>query len=87
MVAVVTVILAAAYVLVSLERAFHGRVRGTVAAAVQDLRPREAVPAAIIGVLIITLGFFPGPVLDYSSASVDDLVHRLDSSTTASTEN
>ncbi len=87
MVAVVTVILAAAYVLVSIERAFHGRVRGTVAAAVQDLRPREAVPAAIIGVLIITVGFFPGAVLDYSSASVDDLVHRLDSSTTASTEN
>jgi len=32
------------------------------------------------------LGFFPTAVLDYSGASVDDLVGRLDSSAAVATE-
>lgn len=85
-VAVTTVILAAAAVLVFFERAFHGPVRNPTVLAASDLRPREAVTAAILGVMIIAMGFFPAAVLDYSRASVDDLVDRLDSSTTVATE-
>jgi len=85
-IAVLTVILAAAYVLVFFERAFHGRVRSTSVEATGDLRPREAVSACILGATIVVLGFFPAAVLDYSSASIDHLVGRLDPSTTVATD-
>jgi len=81
-IAVMTVILAAAYVLVFFERAFHGRIRNTIVEGAADLRPRETVAACILGVAIVVLGFFPTAVLDYSSASVDDLVGRLDTAST-----
>jgi len=81
------VVLAAAYVLVFFERAFYGRVRSTVVSAMVDLRPREAVSACVLSVTIVALGFFPNVLLDYSSASVDDLVERLNPSTTVATEN
>ena len=86
-VAVLAVVLAAAYVLVFFERAFYGRVRSTVVSAMVDLRPREAVSACVLSVTIVALGFFPNVLLDYSSASVDDLVERLNRSTTVATEN
>jgi len=86
-IAVLTVILAAAYVLIYFEHAFHGRVRSAIVSATVDLRPREAVSACILGVTIVGLGFFPTALLDYSSASVDDLVDRLNPSTTIATRN
>ncbi len=86
MIAVTTVIIAAAYVLVYYERAFHGRSRSTVVEAAADLRPQEALTAGILSLLIVVLGFFPAAVLDYSSASVDDLVSRLDPSSTVAAE-
>ncbi|MDQ3528593.1 MAG: NADH-quinone oxidoreductase subunit M [Actinomycetota bacterium] len=85
-IAVTTVILGAAYVLVFFERAFHGRMGTPIVEAAADLRPREAVTAGILGVAIVVLGFFPTAVLDYSGASVDDLVGRLDSSAAVATE-
>ncbi|MBA2530237.1 MAG: NADH-quinone oxidoreductase subunit M [Euzebyales bacterium] len=85
-IAVTTVITAAAYVLVFFERAFHGRIGSTIVAAVADLHPREIVAAGMLGVAIVALGVFPTAVLAYSSASVDDLVARLDSSTAVATE-
>jgi len=86
-IAVLTVILTAAYVLIFFERAFHGRVRSTVVSAMVDLRPREAVSACVLSVTIVALGFFPNVLLDFSSASVDDLVERLNPSTAVATEN
>ncbi|MGI8874964.1 MAG: complex I subunit 4 family protein [Egibacteraceae bacterium] len=85
-IAVMTVILTAAYVLVFFERAFHGRIRSTIVEAAADLRAREAVTAGILGVAIVAFGFFPAAVLNYSSASVDDLVRRLDPASTLATE-
>jgi NADH-quinone oxidoreductase subunit M len=79
-IAVLTVILTASYVLVFYERAFHGPVSSPVVDAVKDLGPREAVAALVTGVAILAFGFFPGPVLDTSKASVDVLVERLDPS-------
>ena len=84
-IAVTTVILTAAYVLVYFERAFHGRVRSKVVGSTVDLRASEAITATVLGVMIIVLGFFPAVVLGFSSASVDDLVQRLGSSTTVVT--
>jgi NADH-quinone oxidoreductase subunit M len=85
-IAVTTVILAAAYVLVFFERAFHGRIRSTVVSATCDLRPREAVSAGVLGFAILALGFFPTAALDYSSASVENLVGRLDITTVATAD-
>jgi len=88
-IAVMTVILAAAYVLVFFERAFHGRVRSTIVETAVDLRPREAVTAGVLSVAIVLLGLFPAALLNYSSASIDDLVGRLDVASVANvvTEN
>jgi len=77
-IAVLTVILTASYVLVFYERAFHGPVTSPTVDAVNDLRPREAVAALVTGLAIIAFGFFPGPVLATSKESVDVLVERLD---------
>ncbi|MDQ3538768.1 MAG: NADH-quinone oxidoreductase subunit M [Actinomycetota bacterium] len=85
-VAVTTVILTAAYVLVFFERAFHGRIRSTIVEAAPDLRLHEAVTAGLLGVAIVALGFFPAAVLNYSSASVGDLVSRLDPASTVAAE-
>jgi len=82
-IAVMTVILAAAYVLVFFERAFHGRVRSATVEAAVDLRPREAVTAGVLSVAIVILGLFPAALLNYSSASIEDLVGRLDVATVA----
>jgi NADH-quinone oxidoreductase subunit M len=85
-IAIMTVILAAAYTLVFFERAFHGRIRSTIVEAATDLRPHETVAAGILGVAIVALGFFPVAVLDYSSESVDDLVGRLNPASTVAAE-
>jgi NADH-quinone oxidoreductase subunit M len=76
-IAVLTVILTAAYTLVFYERAFHGRVTSEVVDATTDLRPREATAALVIGTAIIVFGFFPGLLLGVSSGSVDIVVERL----------
>jgi hypothetical protein len=36
----------------------------------------------VLGFSIVAIGFFPAAVLDFSSASVDDLVGRLDPAST-----
>jgi NADH-quinone oxidoreductase subunit M len=76
-IAVLTVVLTAAYVLVFYERAFNGPVTSPVVNAIKDLGPREAVAALVMGLAIITFGFFPGPVLETSRGSVTVLVDRL----------
>ncbi len=83
---VLTVILAAAFVLVFYERAFHGRIRSAVVQSVTDLRRREMVIAGIVGIAILMFGLFPSGILSYTSASVDDLVSRLDNSITVAAE-
>ncbi len=76
-IAVLTVILTAAYVLVFYERTFHGPVTSPVVHAVKDLRPPEAVAALVTGLAILVFGFFPTPVLDTSKETVDLVVQRL----------
>ncbi len=76
--AVVTVILSASYVLVFYERAFHGPVRSPAVRAVRDLRPPEAVAAAVAGAAIIAFGFAPAVLLDTSEPAVAVLVDRFD---------
>jgi NADH-quinone oxidoreductase subunit M len=75
-VAVVGVVLTAAYFLTYYERAFlgppaaHGR-------RVPDLHMREAAAAAVLAVIIFWIGLFPAPFLDMTSGSVLALVERM----------
>ncbi|MBA3884518.1 MAG: NADH-quinone oxidoreductase subunit M [Acidobacteria bacterium] len=85
-IAVLTVIFAAAFVLVFYERAFHGRIRSSVVQSAPDLRRSETVIACVVGIAIVGFGFFPSGLLSYSSASVDDLVSRLATSITVMAE-
>ncbi|MDP9443840.1 MAG: NADH-quinone oxidoreductase subunit M [Actinomycetota bacterium] len=79
-IAVVSVILTAAYMLVVYERAFNGPVTSPVVAAAEDLRRPEAVAAVVTGLAIVAFGFFPGAVLETSEESIRAVVERLSQS-------
>lgn len=77
-IAVLGIILSAAFFLSSYERVFFGPVtRGTVR-GLQDLRPREAIIAVAMGVLVLWIGLFPNPLLTMSRGSVQAVVERIE---------
>ena len=77
-VAVLGVILSAAYFLSYYERAFFGPVTRDAVRRSQDLRPREAVIAAALVVTIFWIGLFPAPLLNITSGSAQALVERVE---------
>ena len=77
-VAVLGVILSAAYFLSYYERAFLGPVARDAVRTSQDLRPREALIAATLVVTILWIGLFPAPLLNITSGSVQALVERVE---------
>ncbi len=77
-VAVLGVILSAAYFLTYYERAFFGPVTRDAVRRSQDLRPRETVIAATLVVTIFWIGLFPAPLLNITSGSVQALVERVE---------
>ena len=76
-VAVLGVILSAAYLLVYYERAFFGPVTRSVVQALPDLRSREALVAAAICLAILWIGVYPAPLLHMTGGSVQALVERV----------
>ena len=77
LIALVIVVLAAAYSLMWVQRAFYGPVVREPVGRIADLGPRESALALAMTVAIFTLGFFPSVVLEPAQASVDQLVERL----------
>ena len=77
-IAVLGVILNAALFLSYYERAFFGPVTRDAVRGLQDLRPREAVVAVAMGVMVLLIGLFPAPLLAMSSGSVQALVERVE---------
>jgi NADH-quinone oxidoreductase subunit M len=77
-VAVLGVVLSAAYFLTYYERAFFGPVTRDAVRRSQDLRPRETVIAATLVVAIFWIGLFPAPLLNITSGSVQALVERVE---------
>ena len=59
-IALVGVILGAAYFLGFFQRAFLGPVTQPAVASAMDLRPRELLIASVMGLLVLTGGLFPG---------------------------
>jgi NADH-quinone oxidoreductase subunit M len=72
--ATVGIILAALYVLLAYQRTMQGPLRlpgGTVAEKVRDLHLREAMAIAPLLALMVFLGFYPRPLVDVITPSVD----------------
>ena len=63
------IILAALYILLVIQRAVHGPVRG-LAAGMRDLAGREVLAVAPLLALILFLGVYPKPVLDMINPAV-----------------
>ena len=72
--ATIGIILAALYVLLAYQRTMQGELRlprGTIAEKVRDLHLREAMAIAPLLALMIFLGFYPRPLVDVITPSVD----------------
>jgi NADH-quinone oxidoreductase subunit M len=72
------VILSAAYFFRYYGRAFMGPADRTAIKTLPDLRPRELIVAGTLTFLVLIFGFFPGPLFDISSGSVDMLTQRVE---------
>jgi len=77
-IAVLGVILNAAFFLSYYERAFLGPVTRDAISNLQDLRPREAVVAVVLSVMVLWIGLFPNPLLTMSQGSVQAIVERVE---------
>ena len=80
-VAVIGVVLSAAYFLWYYERAFFGPVTNQKVSRLKDLNAREVLIAASITVVVFAAGFYPAPMLQITSGSVAALVERVERGT------
>ena len=85
--ATIGVILSAAYALWLYRKVIFGVLDKPRLAAIKDLDCREIITLAPLAVLTIVFGVFPKPVLDFSAASVTQLLdnyrHALGAARTA----
>ncbi|MGE3870316.1 MAG: NADH-quinone oxidoreductase subunit M, partial [Pseudorhodoplanes sp.] len=77
------VILSAAYALWLYRKMVFGRLEKPALAQIADIGWREGVVFAPLVILTLLFGFYPRPVLDMSSASVNALVATYQQATTA----
>jgi len=76
-VAVLGVILGAAYFLGFYQRAFLGPVTDASVASAADLRPRELLIAGVLGLLVLAGGLFPDRVQAVTANAANAWVARL----------
>lgn len=76
-VAVLGVILSAAYFLWYYERAFFGPVTSKVVSKLQDLTPREMIVGLSAATLILWIGFYPAPILNITGGSIEAVAKRV----------
>jgi NADH-quinone oxidoreductase subunit M len=80
-IATLGVILSAAYALWLYRKMIFGKLEKPALANIADLSWREIAVLAPLVVLTILFGFYPKPVLDMSSASVNALVSNYEQAT------
>jgi NADH-quinone oxidoreductase subunit M len=85
-IAVIGVILSAAYFLWYYERSMLGPLGKAVKDSISDLHPREILIASALSVMILWIGLYPAPFLRMMNGSVQALVDRLERGTVASVE-
>jgi NADH-quinone oxidoreductase subunit M len=73
-VAVFTMILTAAYLLWMIKRVFFGPFNQKWN-WLPDASPRELIPLISLAVLIVLVGFFPTPLINVISSSVQPIIH------------
>jgi NADH-quinone oxidoreductase subunit M len=76
LVSVAAVVLAALYVLIYYQRTMTGELTPETENT-PDLRPWELLVVAPVMVVILALGFFPKPLLDYINPTVDRTLHSV----------
>src|SRR2546425_933108 len=76
-VAVLGVILGAAYFLWYYERAFFGPAAPGPQKPLRDLQPREWGIAAALSVMVLWIGLYPAPFLNMINGSLQKLVERV----------
>ncbi len=77
-IAVLGVIVGAAYFLWYYERAMLGPLTKTLTHKLADLRPGELIIALSLSIMILWIGLYPSPFLRMMNGSVQALVERLD---------
>ncbi len=77
------IILSAAYALWLYRRVIFGRLEKPSLKSIQDLSPREIAVMTPLVVLTILLGFYPAPVLDYTAASINQLISNYNAALAA----
>ncbi len=76
-VAVLGVILGAAYFLSFFRHAFLGPVNDKTVASAADLRPRELLVAAVLGLLVLIGGLFPQWIQGVTTGAASAWVERV----------
>jgi len=77
--AMVGIVLAAAYMLWMLQRVALGQPNTKAASLLQDLGPREMTTLIPLAVLVFWIGLYPGPLMEMMDASVTSLVQQMES--------
>jgi NADH-quinone oxidoreductase subunit M len=85
-IAVIGVILSAAYFLWYYERSMLGPLGKAVKDSIRDLHPREILIASALSLMILWIGLYPSPFLKMMNGSVQALVDRLERGTVVSLE-
>jgi NADH-quinone oxidoreductase subunit M len=76
-VALLGVVLGAAYLFVHFERAFLGPITRPAVERIRDLRPRELLILASLSAIILGAGLFPAPLVTLTDSSVRALSERV----------
>ncbi|MEO0799005.1 MAG: NADH-quinone oxidoreductase subunit M [Pseudomonadota bacterium] len=77
------VILSAAYALYLYARVVYGELEKPSLKAIKDMNTREIAVIVPLVILVIFFGFYPAPVLDVTSASVENLVTNFNAAVKA----
>ena len=72
------IVLAAAYMLWTLQRVALGQTTSRMAASLPDLNPRELATVIPLAVVIFLIGLYPTPMFNVMDASVNYLVNQME---------
>ena len=75
--AATTLILGAAYSLWMVKRVIFGEVSNDNVAELQDVNRREFLMLAVLAIIVLSIGFWPAPLIDVMHASVEHLLTQV----------